>query len=358
MAYIAGWLSRFVICLALSSAAFALTPAEKLDLQSKAAAVKAAVDALAVDVPPAVAWPRIAPDLLDIDLVNERSIIAMSDVVSGPLTGGARWLDPSIKGISGTGNPQLDDKGLVFHYSDLSGIPAAGSSACDPQKGWTDWRCKFTSWDTCQGYKWGVEPNGLHYLESCTDGGKETYRCNSCRVIDWKATRWSSPEVFWREVFYASQDAWDNQTEIGQKLTGVGGALWTGGTFAEIFEIGKKNPLTGGWALQAYRYDAEGAQGATVFTGVTIWPGIWYVMEGHVKVPSCVTCADGVMEFKVDGKMVFARSDVRMGALAITGFNPLRYHGGTNKPAGPMHFRIARIALSRKGWIGPPPEIN
>lgn len=327
-------------------------------------------------VPPVVQpppWPRLAPDLLDIDLTGPRSIIAMSDTNGGPKTGGAKWLDPSIKGISGTGDPAYDNTGQVFHYSNLAGIyiPARGP-ACDMRNGWTNWDCKFTSWDSGPDPRWGVEPSiGLHYLECGTDGSKEPQPqvgCQTCRTIDWKAGGINVKEIYWREVFWAAQNAWDNQTEIGVKLTGVGGVRADGGTFAEIFELGKKNPATGGWFLQSYRYDGEGDMHADVFPNVDIQPLRYYVMEGHVKVPTTVTIEgkdannktifggskDGVLEFKVNGVPVWGRSDINMGANGVQGCNVLRFHGGKIRPAGPMTYRIGAIALSRKGWIGPP----
>src|SRR6185369_5805161 len=87
-------------------------------------------------------------------------------------------------------------------------------------------------------------------------------------------------------------------------------------------------------------------------------PGKWYTMEGHVKVPSAIGAKDGVMEFKLDGKLVFSRTDVDMGATSIQGFQVQLYHGGTAKPAGVLRYKTARIALSRRGWVGPAPELT
>lgn len=361
-----------VLLCVLALPAAAVSPSDKALLQSQVSALKSTVDALALDVPPGGAWSRATPDLLDIDLTGPRSIIQMSDVTGGPLTGGARWLNPSIpdwNNVKGTATQGA----LVFHYSDLNGVanPASGP-ACDMSKGWVNWDCKFTSYDTCPVVKWGVESNGLHYLESCTDGSRQSYVCNACRITDWKATRFSFPEVYYRFMLYAYPESWANQGDIGVKLTGVGGRLATGGTFAEIFELGRTNPATGGWVLQAYRYDGEGAQGATIFTGIydytdvrgfktkvyDIQPGRWYTFEGHVKVETTLGAGDGVIEFKVDGQMVFSRLDVKMGALAIQGFNPLIYQGGTLKPNGVLRYKHARYALSTRGWIGPAPEVQ
>lgn len=354
----------------LTTSVFAVTPADKAVLQAQAlsaiqqvTALKGLIDLLPLDIvppPPPVAWPRNPPNMLDIDLVGPRSVIAMSDVLNGPKTGGAKWLD-SNKGVNGTGDSSYDNTGQVFHYSSLAGgYNAASGTACDMSRGWTNWDCKFTSWDTCPTVKWGVESNGLHYLESCTDGNKQTMVCNACRIIDWKAGTLGTVgvrEIYWRDMGFAYQETWDNDTELGIKRSGVGGAMVNGSTFAEIFELGKKT-ITGGWVLQSYRYDAEGQQGVTVFPNVEIKPMRWYTFEGHVKVPSCATCADGVIEFKVDGLMVFSRKDVKMGASSVQGYNMLWYHGGTQKPSGILRVKTARIALSTTDWIGPAPEVN
>jgi len=295
------------------------------------------------------AWTRTAPDLLDIDLTDLKSLVRTRNA-DGTISGGAEWLDPALPGW----DPTLKGPNglpLAIHYGDMAGaLPGPG--------GPDDYSLKLSN-GSCPP-KWGVETNGLHYLESCTDGTKEPLPqvgCQTCRLINWAIGRFSFPEVYYRFMVYAYPESFANQTELGIKLTGLGGKLYNGNTFAEIFELGKKTGA--GWPLQAYRYDAEGAQGVTIFPQAgELVPGQWYTMEGRVKVPSAIGVKDGVMEFKLDGKLVFSRTDVDMGATSIQGFQVQLYHGGTVKPAGVLRYKTARVALSRKGWIGPAPELT
>jgi hypothetical protein len=157
---IAGRLSKLVGWLALVALSIgpanAITPAAKLDAQAKADALvqqslslKAAIDALpldAVPVPPVVAWPRLAPDVLDVDLASQDTLL------------NAKFLD---------GNAGWDGNGTALHYGFMAG-------AFPINNGVGDYSAKLSN-PTCPP-RWGVEPNGLHYLETCTDGTKEPCR--------------------------------------------------------------------------------------------------------------------------------------------------------------------------------------
>jgi hypothetical protein len=164
-------------------------------------------------------------------------------------------------------------------------------------------------------------------------------------------------EIYWRGLEYIYPETLTNTTDLGIKGTGVGGTLVNGGTFAELFEYGDKlkDATRTGFPGQAYRYDLEADQGVTPFPGFKYRAGS-LVHERRARQGAVVrVCADGVIEFKVDGVLVYSRTDVKMGAAFITGFTPQLYHGGL-KPAGKLRFKIARIAVSRAGWIGPAPE--
>jgi hypothetical protein len=207
----------------------------------------------------------------------------------------------------------------------------------------------------------GRRANGLHYLEVCTDGTKEPLPqrgCQTCRMIQWNFAGIAVKEIYWRTLEYVYPETLANTTDLGIKGTGVGGTRLDGGTFAELFEYGdvtKQSPRTG-FPGQAYRYDLEADQGVSPFPGFQYVPGRWYTNEGHVKVPSCATCADGVIEFKVDGVLVYSRTNVKMGAAFITGFTTQIYHGGLLRSSGVLRFKLARIAVGR-AWIGPAPEM-
>lgn len=357
------------ILLVFATAALAISPADKAALQNQAAlavqqaqSLKAMIDLLPLDVvipPPVVAWPRIKPNMLDLDLVDLDPV----DTGKYPLTGKhgfygaspnpvflAKWLD---------GNPGFDGLGTAIHYGSMSGGVIWQYNVDGTAN--HDWNNKFTN-GSCSPAKWGVESNGLHYLETCTDGTKEPvpqYGCATCRMINWGFATLPVKEIWWRNMEYIYPATLTYTTDLGIKGSGVGGTLIGGGTFAEIQEYGDKTKdvTHTGFPGQWYRYDIEGAQGVTSFGGFTYVPGKWYTNEGHVKVPTCATCADGVLEFKVDGVLVYSNKVARMGAAFVTGFSSQLYHGGQMKPSGILRFKIARIALSTAGWIGPAQEV-
>lgn len=284
--------------------------------------------------PPVDSWPRRAPDMLNIDLVDQDSLLK------------AKWLD---------GNPGYDGKGGAIHYGDMAG----------PVDNWNPFTIPGKLSNGSMPPTWGVEANGLHYLAHGMDGSKEpagsgtgTGGCATCRVINWMVQRFSATELYLRFMLWVGADALTSQRDLGIKLSGLTGHMVNGGTFAEIFELGRLNPGDTSWPLQVYRYDAEAPNsGILIMPGIRIEPERWYTMEEHIRVPSAPGAKDGLMEFKVDGDLVFARSDVNMNVTAVTMCQIQIYHGGTTAPSGPMHFRTARVALSRGGWIGPAPEV-
>lgn len=286
------------------------------------------------DTAPVDPWPRRAPDMLDIDLVDQDSLLD------------AKWLD---------GNPGHDGEGGAIHYGDMSG----------PIDNWHPFTIPGKLSNGSMPPSWGVEANGLHYLANGMDGAQEppgsgtgTGGCATCRVINWIIRRFSATDLYLRFMVWVGADALTSQRDLGIKLSGFGGAMVNGGTFAEIFELGKLNAGDTSWPLQVYRYDMEAPNsGIILMPDVRIEPERWYTLEEHVRVPSAPGVADGLMEFKVDGTLALSRADVNMNVTAVTMCQIQIYHGGTTAPSGPMHFRTARPALSRGGWIGPAPEI-
>jgi hypothetical protein len=90
-------LAPLVLALVATSA-FALTADQRAAFKAQ---IDAQIDALPVDAaPPPVAWPRNKPDLLDIDLVDQDSIL------------NAKWLDGTI----GAGF-----NGAAVHYGAMAG---------------------------------------------------------------------------------------------------------------------------------------------------------------------------------------------------------------------------------------------
>jgi len=320
-----------------SSTTLATTVEDKATSRSRVDAATSTVHVfkLTNDAPPstpATSWPRAKPDVLDIDLVNTDSLLK------------AKMLD---------GSPGYDGKGSALHYGSMSGD-------VDYRNGVADFNKKLSN-PLCAP-KWGTDASmgNLHYLESCTDGTLEPQPqngCATCRLIFWEFNALApAKEYYFRYMIWLDPITYTNDTELGIKQAGLGG---------DQLELGPKL-ATGGWELQTYRYGAESGAGYGVVEkmGFTILPGRWYTIEQHDKVNTVtdgVYNKDGVIEVKVDGKLIWSRQDVQQyasGVPQITSLLVQSYHGGLKKPAGILRERHARIAVCAKTWCGPAPEVG
>jgi len=325
---------------AVSTFAFGVSPADKAALQSQVNALKVTIDALPLDpltppttTPPATSWPRYTPDVMDIDLVNEQSLF------------GAKLLD----GSTGFINPNTGVPGYAIHYGDMSGGITYSNGVANMAEKFSNPSCPP---------KWGVETNGLHYLESCTDGTKEPipqYGCATCRLIFWNF-HYLKPaqEYYFRYMIWLDPLTYTNDTELGIKQAGLAG---------DQLELGPKNAT--GWDFQTYRYGFESGAGYGVVEkmGFTIVPGRWYTVEQHDRVNTVTNGTynkDGLIEVKVDGKLIWVRNNVQQfgpGQVPqITSLLVQSYHGGLKKPAGILRERHARIAICKQ-WCGPAQEL-
>lgn len=252
------------------------------------------------------------------------------------------------------GNLGWDGTGRAIHYGDLLGginFSATGH----------EFDGKLSNGSVPP--QWLVE-NGRHFLRAGTNGKKEPPgsgiglgTCATCRIRDWQITRITPrAEYWWLTEQRFGKDVHDNQHDLGIKLPGMGGLAphWEG------LELGPPTPT--GWDLQTYRYDREGSQTVDPIK-FPIVPDTIYRFEGHVlantKKANGVWNADGVVEFRVDGKPVWGRNNVLIfndlqGADGLfKRFVYQEYHGGTMCPLGMMTFDLFRIAIGKSGWIGP-----
>lgn len=308
--------------------ALAITPAEK-------AAILGDVDAVlqkyvVVPTPPQpTPWPHTSPDLLDIDLTSEASVLL------------SKFKDGSV----GWGG------GNAIHYSAMSGDLTFVN-------GVANYAQKFSN-PSCPP-RWGVEANGLHYLESCSD---MTFAfppgITGNRLINWNF----GPFIARQEMYSRYMVRYDSVILKGQGNIGIKGSGIGGAGAIHVFEIG---PVlaAGNWQAQDYIYDAEGAQRLEKFA---FWlsPDRWYTIEQHMKMNTSPTARDGVVEWKVDGAPIGGRYDVLLSTTpgqGINGFQMQFYDGGVIPPKvlvppPSLRARHARIALCKTTWCGPAPEL-
>jgi len=291
--------------------------------------------------PPPPPWSSNAPDVLSIDYLSFSSVMD------------ARFID---------GNAGWDGTGRAIHYGDMSGplppTPPPGQVA--------DWSGKFSNATYLPSFGTDSIAN-LRYLQNGTDGSKEPQpkypgTCATCRIKLWQF-RWLTPrpEYFFRVALWVDPQTLTNQTDLGIKLMGMGNLAQN---VSQILELGRKTST--GWPLQLYRYDGEGAQTVDPMPNAPeIKPGRWWVLEGHYRsntVAAGTWQKDGLIEVKVNGKLVYSRSDVKTFDATrpgpFTAFYSQLYHGGTLNASGLLVFREAALALSAKQWVGPPPSMN
>lgn len=306
----------------------------KLEYDSSKEAAPVVVDTFVPPVvtpPPVTSWPRIAPDVLDIDLVNEASVLKAK-----MLDGAAGW----------------DGKGGAIHYGQMSGdITYVNGTATYPQK--------FSNPSVPPA--WGIEANGLHYLESATD---MTFPfapgVTGNRLINWNF----GPFVPSQELFSRYMVRYDSVILRGQGNIGIKGSGLGGSGAIHVFEIGPVMPA-GAWEAQDYIYDAEGQQRLEKF-GFFLQPNNWYTIEQRVRMNTGPGNHDGIVQWKIDGVIVHSRTDVLISLAPAGGFNTFQmqfYDGGMIPPrvvVPPPSLRVrhARIAISKSGWIGPAIELG
>jgi hypothetical protein len=308
----------------IAAPALAITAADKAALQSQLDAMKATVSALPIDAP---AWASVKPDVLDIDFVNVRSVLD------------AKWQD---------GNIGYDGAGTAIHYGNMAGpLPISNGVA--------DYSQKFSNPSCAPRFLADPLQNNLKFLRACTDGTGAIYNgstCAVCRLIYWDFNGLTPrPEYYVRFMVRNGQVTYDNQTDLGIKFPGLAG---------DQLEIGPKLPV--GNELQTYRYGFESGTGFGVVEkfGFVMLPGRWYTIEEHDRantVTNGVYNKDGLIEVKVDGKLIWVRNNVQQyGPPSIPAVRSLLvqfYHGGLIPPKGRLEIDFARLAICKSAWCGP-----
>jgi len=197
--------------------------------------------------------------------------------------------------------------------------------------------------------EWITGPNGLPVLRFASLATNQ-------RLISWFLHFPPQDEVYARYCILIEDDVADGMTERGVKLPGLAGdeVSWR-------MEHGPVMPGSRGlYAALDYIYSADSGAGygAIRSMNVSFKAGLWYVIEQYVKL-NAPGRSDGVGKVWINGQLAWESDNVRYRDKPASLMDHVHvnvYHGGMGLPKGPMHYRIAGIAVA-KAYIGPPPEL-
>jgi hypothetical protein len=194
---------------------------------------------------------------------------------------------------------------------------------------------------------------GLKYLRFSSADGP--------RLISWFMKFQPREEAYARYCLYIEDDVADGMTELGVKLPGLGNTP-SDELISWRMEHGPVAPNNRGvYSFVDYQYDAESGNGFGAIHsmgGAMLKAGQWYVIEQRAKL-NTPGSADGVGEIFLNGNLVWSSHTKRFRNSAATRLTNLHvnvYHGGTKTPSHPIHYRIAKIAVS-SSYIGIPKEL-
>lgn len=214
-----------------------------------------------------------------------------------------------------------------------------------------------------------AEPTGFKYLRFSSDTGP--------RLISWYLPIAPRAEAYFAHAMYIETDAKTglNPAALGVKLPGLGNDNVPGELelLSLRMEHGLSDPANpGSYALRDYFYDAENASltyPPTPALGFVLHDGRWYWIEQHVKL-NTPGVADGVLEVRIDGALVYSRSNVLYRGNAATQLKTLHmnyYEGGNAVPLALHHYRIGRIMVAAAStprpsdlpaYVPPPPPAS
>jgi hypothetical protein len=198
-----------------------------------------------------------------------------------------------------------------------------------------------------------TDASGLRYLRFSSFDG-------ATRLISWFLKFPARDSAHARYCIYVEDDVADGMTELGVKLPGLASTA-IGETLSWRMEHGPIQPgRRGDYALLDYRYDAEsgGGFGAIHSMNATLHAGRWYVIEQRAKL-NTPGQSDGEAVVWLNGHEVYRSTTTRFRNVATTLLDEVHvnvYHGGSRPPSRPIHYRIAKIAVS-SSYIGVPGEL-
>lgn len=227
----------------------------------------------------------------------------------------------------------------VLRYLSLTGVPAL--EAAIPRG------------DIAQPFayepEWIAGPNGLPVLRIGASLANQ-------RLVSWFLRFPPQDAVYARYCLLIEDDVADGMNERGVKLPGL-----AGGEVSWRMEHGPVDPSRRGlYAALDYRYAADtgAGYGAIDSMNVSFKAGLWYVIEQYVRL-NTPGRADGEGKVWINGQLVWSSDRVKWREQAATRIDQLHvnvYHGGMGLPKGPMHYRLAGLAVATVP-IGPPPEL-
>jgi hypothetical protein len=197
--------------------------------------------------------------------------------------------------------------------------------------------------------EWLTGPNGLPVLRFASS-------LQNQRLISWFLHFAPQEEVYGRYCILIEDDVADGMNERGVKLPGL-----AGGEFSWRMEHGPVSLASRGlYAARDYIYAADTGPGYGQIRSMNseFKAGVWYVIEQYVKLNTPGE-PDGVGKVWINGQLAWQSDSVRYRDKAASRIDHMHvnvYHGGMGFPKGPMHYRIAAIAIA-KAYIGPPPEL-
>jgi hypothetical protein len=206
--------------------------------------------------------------------------------------------------------------------------------------------------------EFSVDPiNGLKVLRFDDHPGT-----GNQRLIDW-FVQISPPRqaahASW--CMYIEDDVATGFNENGLKLPGLADHWATEETLSYRMEHGRPAPGNPGlYSYVSYFYDASSGSGfGNIFPigNALLHAKQWYCMEQGIDLGT-PGVADGSAAFWINGNKVFEITGRKMRntAALLSIFDVNFYHGGMGFPIGPIHYRIAKIAVS-SSYIGVPQEL-
>ena len=226
--------------------------------------------------------------------------------------------------------------------------------------------------------EWGVDALGIKYLRATTDPNAYGQFGAGASLFEWYMPLSNAltggkvgdefESIHVRYLLWIEDDVAPNFNELGMKLPGISsetGFGERGGVMS--WRLWHTPPQGDGtFRLNSYRYDYETGAGYPQLdkyqTNVDLKPGRWHVFEVAVTLNTVVNGvpqADGYGAVWHDGTKVFETTTHKFRNDPLTklrSFDVIVYHGGMTAPKGPMHYRIAKLAVSTS-YIGVPSEL-
>ena len=178
-------------------------------------------------------------------------------------------------------------------------------------------------------------------------------------------------DLYARYCVMLESSVWTGINETGFKLGGLeklsqGTPGYSGGPFWHRRPVSGKIYFNTYWFGKGYD-DANGGYGAQEFPeSYEMLPNTWHCVEQHLKVntmnPDGTPNADAELEAWFDDVLVYSRKNFVIHSSTATPneirmFHGQLYHGGTQTPLTPIHYRVTGFAIAKRR-IGAPQRLQ